>query len=692
MRLRHALKLSLLALLPVWAGAHAACAGKKGGLMLAINTDMKAPKDVNIVSVHIQTGSAVKHNFIGRVTPEGEVLLPATLAIAEPDDPNQSIRVRVVAFQENKPRVLRDVRTTVPRDGRIALLRIPLAFVNDGISVSGSLPTPLLPPKASGGPVGSTDAGASAGGDGGAGNVGKLADEFNPYDPTTSGVTPGCTDPDQTYIDGVCQDSFIDSSTLPDFSEEAVFGQGGLGNCFDPKKCFADATPVEIAGGGGCRVTLDPGRDLSKLNLAMVTKDTGECTAPGKCFMPLDQGEAGWKLEGNAAQLPPSVCALVGKGTAQVYASFGTCASKTAANPLCVDATPVTPQPPVGEQILVMKESFVSDFALAGPYLIVAGDAGGGVLRIDVPPGSAQRIGVTDLPTGAGPRPWIVAENGPIAAITLAGTTTPTTAILSDAQNEFTVPLEKIVQFPPGLPLTDFAFGPGGEYLWTFGDKTRGGVYFQLSASGPPAQITPPGNVAATAIAAVPGTPTFVFGDEIGNLTECDFGQLPPQCQPPEVAVQGKRIDSIAPLFVPNGGGVLSARDSGIYRVTPGDPGNIYTLLEAAPIDGLPFEGITLRRRIAATSKCAFYAVGNNVRWATLDGKQKGDLVRGSFPASSVFTFEGAPDVFFSVFASIADGGGVYVTPVPPACVTGLPFPDDGGAGTGDGGAIGDGG
>src|SRR5258706_9804450 len=80
--------------------ASVACAGKKGGLIMAVSTDMKAPKDVSIVSITISTNNTIKHNFIGRVTPDGEVKIPATLAIAEPDDPNASIRIRVVAFQE----------------------------------------------------------------------------------------------------------------------------------------------------------------------------------------------------------------------------------------------------------------------------------------------------------------------------------------------------------------------------------------------------------------------------------------------------------------------------------------------------------------------------------------------------------------------------------------------------------------
>src|SRR4051812_37702358 len=77
-----------------------ACSGDdKSAIMLAISTDMLAPKDVNAVGVTVFTDDKVKFNVIGRVTPEGEVLLPATLAIAEPDSPNATIRIRVIAFQ-----------------------------------------------------------------------------------------------------------------------------------------------------------------------------------------------------------------------------------------------------------------------------------------------------------------------------------------------------------------------------------------------------------------------------------------------------------------------------------------------------------------------------------------------------------------------------------------------------------------
>ena len=123
-----------------------ACAEKKGALMLAITTDMKAPKDLNAVAVSITTNGLVKASFIGRVTPQGEIVFPGTLAIIEPDDKNATIRIRVMAFQNQKPRVIRDVRTTAPPDHRTSLLRVPLNFINDGKVAGDPLPASQLPP------------------------------------------------------------------------------------------------------------------------------------------------------------------------------------------------------------------------------------------------------------------------------------------------------------------------------------------------------------------------------------------------------------------------------------------------------------------------------------------------------------------------------------------------------------------
>ncbi len=94
----------------------ACSAPSKGGLMLAISTDMQTPKDVNVVSVFISTNGTPKLDYLGRVLPDGTVALPATIAVVEPDSPNAEVRIRVIGFQEQKARVLRDVLTTVPHE------------------------------------------------------------------------------------------------------------------------------------------------------------------------------------------------------------------------------------------------------------------------------------------------------------------------------------------------------------------------------------------------------------------------------------------------------------------------------------------------------------------------------------------------------------------------------------------------
>lgn len=338
------------------------CVAGKGAIMLAVSTDMKAPKDVNLVSLTVSTGPAVKYNFLGRVTPDGEVKLPATLAIVEPDDPKASVRVRVIAFQESHPRVLRDIRTTVPR-ARVALLRLPLNFVNDG-SATGELPAKFLPPKGGGG--GQTS-----------------AEEFNAYDGTV-GSQCGPSD-EQTSVDGECKDSTIDSTTLPDYREDLVFGSQG--RCFDARQCLASATPVSTGGtpkvvdcggmqtdtnsdsnncgqcgfmcnkqvtpycvGGMCQATpgADTGdldvtsctlrkgnRDASKLNLALATSTVGECVQPGLCLVPLDKDD-GWTDDSSAIRLSPGVCRKL-KAGARLFES-SSCAPKQASTPVCSGA------------------------------------------------------------------------------------------------------------------------------------------------------------------------------------------------------------------------------------------------------------------------------------------------------------------------------------------------------------------
>ena len=81
-----------------------------------------------------------------------------------------------MAFQNQKPRVIRDVRTTAPPDGRTALLRIPLNFVNDGKVAGSPLPDGLVPDPVPGteglSPPASATSTSTPTADAGAGGVG----------------------------------------------------------------------------------------------------------------------------------------------------------------------------------------------------------------------------------------------------------------------------------------------------------------------------------------------------------------------------------------------------------------------------------------------------------------------------------------------------------------------------------------
>ncbi|MDB4933773.1 MAG: Tryptophan synthase alpha chain [Labilithrix sp.] len=313
----------LLAMGTVGAALVGACAEKKGALMLAVDTDMKAPKDVNAVSITVSTNGAIKHSFIGRVTPEGDVLLPATLAIVEPEDKSAPIRVRVMAFQGNRPRVLRDVRTTIPSGGRTALLRIPLNFASDASAVGDPLPDGLVS---------------------GSGLTAAEFDFFGAYQPPCADIQ------NQTIIDGECADNFVDPAALPDFDQAALGNSTDQASCFDVARCFAGASTADGAEGSTVRLDRSTctlqlnGSNPARLNLALVTPDTGECVQPGQCYVPIDRGAGGWIDDQGAVKLPSFVCRLLEGKSLHLAASRETCAAKVEANPICREPAPGGPQ------------------------------------------------------------------------------------------------------------------------------------------------------------------------------------------------------------------------------------------------------------------------------------------------------------------------------------------------------------
>jgi hypothetical protein len=389
--------LSALALVP--AVVVAACsAPSKGALVLAISTDMQAPKDINVVSVYITTNGVPKFNYLGRVLPDGTVSLPSTLALVEPDTQGAPVRIRVIAFQtqangDANARVLRDVLTTVPHQ-RTALLRLPLDFIDDG-SGTGTIQAENVPE----GP-------------------GSVADGISQFDAAMIQSKCDFDNLKQTSINGVCTGAAVDSSNLQPYADSEVFGDAGLTaigapqSCFDVTTCFAGATTVTGLGTQQCSFPLPSGADVANLNVALVGA-TGACTTPTQCYVPLPNDPAeGWTITGNMVVLAPGVCAKVNAkaGTpASVATATGTCPAYAGSQPVCepgeLGATPDAGEPDTsvpgcdGDYIITCQPNPTCGNNTGGQALLtVTGD--GGVVS---PPSSDDSGAVSSIPAQVDP-------------------------------------------------------------------------------------------------------------------------------------------------------------------------------------------------------------------------------------------------------------------------------------------------
>lgn len=300
-----------------------ACSAKTlpyaGGVMVAVQTDLSAPKDVAAVGLYITSDGRPIFGDTREVAPNGEVKFPATIAVlADQERPRAVVKIRAVAFKaDGSVRVLRDVVTTLPK-GRTGLLRAPLLWLNEG-SGTGSR----------------NDLLASA--------------SLRPLDATSDGfsrLTSACPD-GQTFIEGECADAHVDGDSLPDYVEKDLFGGGGAaggGRCFDAAICFAARTPVKLDM-TSCTGTID-GVDPNdpSLSLAVALSSgagAGECLADGTCVVPIDKGLV-WKVSGSSLALPRALCNRIAAGKASGVVATTACSSKDATTPLCGPASAVS--------------------------------------------------------------------------------------------------------------------------------------------------------------------------------------------------------------------------------------------------------------------------------------------------------------------------------------------------------------
>lgn len=290
-----------------------------GGLMLSVQTDLAAPKDVAAVGLFITSDGRPIFSDTRDVSPNGEVKFPATIAIlGDEARPRAQIKIRVAAFKaDGDLRILRDILTTVPK-GRTALLRAPLLWINEG-SGKGSRNQIV--------------SGLSTR------DVNGIPDGF-------TRLTSTCPD-GQTFLEGECADATVDADALPDYQEKDVFGGGDAagagGRCFDVLACFGQATPV-VVDAATCSASLG-GTSIDDPNLSFAvalppSAATGECRSD-RCLVPLDKG-TGWKPGGAGVVFPRATCARIASGAATGILRSTSCPTKDLATPSCGPASNVT--------------------------------------------------------------------------------------------------------------------------------------------------------------------------------------------------------------------------------------------------------------------------------------------------------------------------------------------------------------
>jgi hypothetical protein len=281
-----------------------------GEIVLVVTTDMAPPKDFNKLRIQIFKEGTLAFQYEDLVPGDPKdkkrIVIPSTLGLVAGEDASKVVRIEVgvrSGAQDGPVRVVREAVTTVPPD-RVVQLNLPIQFLCKASNI--------------------------------------------PYD-NDGNLTTGC-DKGKTCIAGTCQDSTIDSRTLPDYDPKNVFGGASdpaKGACFDVAKCFQTADLIEAATFDikTCSFPLPASIPPADLNLALGVESDGICNGRG-CFIVLDAGsDTGWKLDDSHSKvlLPQGVCDnLQGMSPSSlkvlqiVQASTGDgCPQKSSAYPTC---------------------------------------------------------------------------------------------------------------------------------------------------------------------------------------------------------------------------------------------------------------------------------------------------------------------------------------------------------------------
>jgi hypothetical protein len=260
-----------------------------GELIVAIDTDMSMPKDLDGLRIEVYQGGPGGTLVFGDTfqVPADEHV-PATLAIVAGS--NNTVDIRVLGILGNEVKVLREAVTTVPTD-RQATLRMPVAWLC-----------------------------------------------YGEVDDSTGVAQSSCPN-NQTCIAGSCQTTTVNSSTLAAYEPQTIFGgaaaPGSAGTCFDTVACFAQGY-VPRVDMTHCTVPAPVGAAVG-INVGLVTSagtGVGIC-GTDSCYIPLDYSDEGWQTAGSNLQLPQAVCDRLMNGQILSVVVTTSCETKNPSIPTC---------------------------------------------------------------------------------------------------------------------------------------------------------------------------------------------------------------------------------------------------------------------------------------------------------------------------------------------------------------------
>ena len=497
-------------------------------------------------------------------------------------------------------------------------------------------------------------------------------------------ITSTCTGENQTVIDGECADDFVDSSKLPDYSEDLVRPGAPEGACFPTGRCFVDARKVEVDL-AACTATVRG--DVAKLNLALVTPDTGECLGEGRCLVPLDRGLSGWTVKGGAkpeggavVALAKGLCRKVSGGTqlVEAYSDLSSCAPKGEANPVCQE----TGASSVAEA--------GADTSTPGAQRIVALDGPIAVALAEIAAGAARLVvigprGVFSYAVPAGDD----AVDHQLASIAVGGVSaTAGRVVVTDRATGRAWYATALPNFTPRFPLGD-AGGVlnAGTYvypslIWATGGSN--GLLRYEDAENPQVSYIVPGDFTAVAPLAGYLGEGVLAGTATGKLFYCALGE----CGFP-VILPGA-VQSVAVYRTI--GAAMAGEDVVILtepNLTSKLPRQSITVAAGSPPHGMAIVP-------ASGDKACLYFTDNDgkVQWVLVDfaGKLSTVEVLQAGPRPALGLAADGQFVYWTVGAAASAGGGIYRAPVPDLCR--VPVGDagggglDAGAGSVDGGLV----